>query len=215
MLRNTAGQTWTVFAFNEDGPVDGDAANITAVIRRDGVEAPLDDLHPTPLAGQAGFYDFTLTAGETDFHEARLFPVSSTDGVEVYGVPQLQVISDVEVSFQVLPLTGGAESRVQGTNITAFTGEALTVSIPVTNAAGDPVDVEGMSLEVIFENVNGGDLAVIDNAEIAKSGSTVTFTLPNEVVATLADKAWAMRSLSGHVVQLHGIVQVKHAPKRD
>ena len=80
-----------VFAFNRAtaAPVSGDAANITAELRKDyGAFVATAEVNPAPVSGKPGFYRFGLTAGERDVEiELRIFPVSATSGIEVIGVP--------------------------------------------------------------------------------------------------------------------------------
>lgn len=80
-----------VFAFSTSTslPIDGDAANITADLRKDyGAFAAITDTNPSPVASKPGFYRFDLSAGERDVSiELRIFPISATSGVQVIGVP--------------------------------------------------------------------------------------------------------------------------------
>jgi hypothetical protein len=84
MVRNLAGQSFTVFAFDlaTGAPVTDDAANITAEISKDGgTLAAVDDTNPTEIKN--GFYRFDATQSETDANKIEIFPVSSTSGVQV------------------------------------------------------------------------------------------------------------------------------------
>lgn len=92
MFKNTAGQEWVVFAFQDEGgsnpgePVAGDEGNITANVHIDGASAnAVDDTNPTPLA--AGYYTFGITAAESNGDSIAIVPVSSTGNVNVIGVP--------------------------------------------------------------------------------------------------------------------------------
>ena len=92
MFKNTAGQKWVVFAFQDSGggspnePVTGDAANITANLRLDGGAAnAVDDTNPTEL--EDGYYVFDVTQAETNADMILICPQSSTSNVNVIGVP--------------------------------------------------------------------------------------------------------------------------------
>jgi hypothetical protein len=209
MLRNTAGQTWTVFAFNEDGPVDGDAANITAVLRRDGVEAPLDATNPTPLAGRSGFYDFALALAETDFYEARLFPVSSTPGVEVYAVPQLQFTAQA-ASFNVLPLLAATRQRKEQGIVPLFVGETGEVTINVSSPSGTPVDLTGKTLTLSIETQQRIPVA---NLAIVATGSSFSFNPPSQVTESERQLRWSLWDAIEDSVLCHGIIDVTYVPQ--
>lgn len=86
--KNTAGQKWLVFAFNRtnNSPVTGDAANITAKIRKDyGAATATNDVNPTEI--EDGYYEFDLTQAETNADVLDLLPESSTGNVQAIGVP--------------------------------------------------------------------------------------------------------------------------------
>ena len=66
--------------------VTGDAANITAKIRKDfGARTATNDTNPTEA--EDGYYDFDLTAAETNAYHIELYPESATGSVLVVPVP--------------------------------------------------------------------------------------------------------------------------------
>jgi hypothetical protein len=87
MYKNVAGQKWTVFAFDltDNTPLTGDAAQITANLRIDGVQNAVDDTNPTEL--EDGYYEFDLTQAETNGDLLVMCPASSTANIQVIGVP--------------------------------------------------------------------------------------------------------------------------------
>jgi hypothetical protein len=88
MIKNTANQKWTVFAFDATTglPATGDAANITANLRLDGGAAnAVDDTNPTEL--EDGYYVFDITQAETNADHIIICPQSSTSDIVVIGVP--------------------------------------------------------------------------------------------------------------------------------
>jgi hypothetical protein len=91
MLKNVASQRWAVFAYYDDGgttpgdPVTGDAANITGTLYIDGASNTIDDANPTELGG--GYYNFDITAAESNGDHIVMVASSSTANVNVIGVP--------------------------------------------------------------------------------------------------------------------------------
>ena len=87
MKKNVAGQKWTVFAFDrtDNTPKTGDGGNITANVRIDGVQNAVDDTNPTEQ--EDGFYIFTITAAESNGDHLVICPASSTENIQVIGVP--------------------------------------------------------------------------------------------------------------------------------
>jgi len=98
MQKNTAGQKIIVFAFDrtDNTPVTGDAANITANLRKDnGSAVATNDTNPTET--EDGFYAFDLTQAETNADTLQGFPASVTADVQVIAVPG--VIYTTPVNF--------------------------------------------------------------------------------------------------------------------
>jgi hypothetical protein len=101
MLKNVAGQKWTVLAFNatNGNRTTGDAANITAkVAQDDGTAAAVTDTNPTEV--EDGKYRFDLTQAETNGNKLELFAESSTASILVIGLPE--VIYTRPANFQAL-----------------------------------------------------------------------------------------------------------------
>jgi len=122
MFKNTAGQEWVVFAFEDEGgtnpgnPVAADQANITATVRIDGGSAnTVDDANPTVLAG--GYYTFGITAAESNGDSIVIIPVSGTSNVTVIGVPgAVYTTADVSgVQTDLDTLTDNRAHPAQGT----------------------------------------------------------------------------------------------------
>lgn len=87
MIRNKAGQTLHVKAFNSEGLITGDAANITCTLAVDGgSRSSTTDTNPTEI-GTSGEYEFALTQAETKGYELSFMPSSSTSGVQVFAMP--------------------------------------------------------------------------------------------------------------------------------
>jgi hypothetical protein len=98
MLKNVAGQTFHVIAFNALGRVSGEAANIIADLAIDeGTRTALTDTTPTEI-GTTGEYVFTLTQAETNGFKLSFSPTCSTLGVQVLGVPSNVIYTNGDVS---------------------------------------------------------------------------------------------------------------------
>jgi hypothetical protein len=88
MLKNTANQKWIVYAFDSTTSLGlpGDAANITANLRKDyGGANALADTNPTEL--EDGYYAFDLSQAETNADHLLLCPQSSTSNIVVIACP--------------------------------------------------------------------------------------------------------------------------------
>lgn len=84
MLKNVAGQSVLLFAFNRltNAPVTGDAAQITANISLDGATpGPTDTTNPTEV--EDGYYLLPVTKAETNANTVDIYPESSTPNVQV------------------------------------------------------------------------------------------------------------------------------------
>ena len=88
MFKNTAGQSYRVFAFNRttSEPVTGIAATITAKLSKDyGSLVASSDVNPTET--EDGYYLFTLSQAETNCDDLAIYPESASSGVSVIGCP--------------------------------------------------------------------------------------------------------------------------------
>ncbi|MCC9645012.1 hypothetical protein LOC71_22270 [Rhodopirellula sp. JC740] len=102
MQKNTANQRFFVKAFDDNGAVTGDAANITCQLSIDGgAYAATDDVNPTEI-GTSGQYVFDLTQAETNGYELSFVPKSSTSGVQVLGVPENVIYTTVPLDLSAL-----------------------------------------------------------------------------------------------------------------
>lgn len=149
LQRNVAGQRWRVFAFDRttNAPVTGDANNITAKIRKDwGALVATNDVNPTEL--EDGFYEFELTQEETNASWIDIFPESSTQDVQVVGVPggmatfppnfAVLNISNNSVSANVERWKGSIPANLANTDkIPASIQHAANDSITAVSLASD------------------------------------------------------------------------------
>jgi hypothetical protein len=151
MIRNASGQKWRVLAYNvtTGSRVTGDAANITANIRKDfGARVATNDVNPTET--EDGYYDFDLTASETNADTVDLFPESSTPNVLVVPVPA----SYNPISPSSGPLT------VIGSGIVGTTLAEIPISV-VDYSIGPKVKLYLRNTDIQIGTVGGYPLSVI------------------------------------------------------
>lgn len=140
MEKNQTGK-WAVFAYGSPThatlagkPITGDAANISANIRIDGGAAnAVDDTAPTELEG--GYYNFDITAVESNGDQLLLAPSSTTGHVIVIGVPG--VVWTRPANFNDM-------------SITETTGRAASdvVAISGSTAAADNMEATALTIDV-------------------------------------------------------------------
>lgn len=187
MLKNQPGQKWRVFAFDADGnPVTGEAANITATLRKDHAAAqPTDDTNPTEEA--AGYYDFDITQAECNADDMAITPQCSTPGVLMVGDPP-------SLTTIVRPATG-AGARV--VNLTVRDQVAALVSgarVTIQNAAGSALEVTATTNASGVATVNlddGNYKALVGPVPGFETHTAEAFTVDedNEAVALTATRA--------------------------
>ncbi|MCK4788135.1 MAG: hypothetical protein KAV87_30610 [Desulfobacteraceae bacterium] len=85
--KNTASQKWVIFCFDDtdNSAKTGDAAQITANVRIDGAQNAVDDANPTEL--EDGYYEFGITAAESNGENILICPDSSTANIQCIGCP--------------------------------------------------------------------------------------------------------------------------------
>lgn len=130
MFKNTAGQEWVVFAFQDEGgtnpgePVAADQANITADVRIDGAAAnAVDDTNPTVLSD--GYYTFGITAAESNGDSIVIIPVSATANVNVIGVPGA-VYTTTDISGITFTVANQVDVNAASINATTVTGDGTS-----------------------------------------------------------------------------------------
>lgn len=151
----------------------------------------------------------------------RLPTTSQVQSGVAYGASDALVgtLTGGSVSITVLPLSATVQNRVDGTTINLFYGEVISVAIAITDAAGQAVNLAGRTLAIVIEGRTRIDRAVIDNANIARTGNTITFMSPAGIVSKVGQRKWSLRDVtsgSGEgVVLAHGTLNVNYCPADD
>jgi len=120
-------------------------------------------------------------------------------------------------SVTITPLSSEVEQRVDGTNITVFLGENITVGpIVVTDSNGNAVDLSA-TCEIVISRKFRGDILIIPNSSITRSGvGNNQFTFPSTgATLIVGTHAWALRRVSDNFVYSYGDWIVKQAATKD
>ncbi len=191
MKKNTAGQKWVVFAFDEtdNTPKTGDAAQITAKVSKDGAAAgATTDANPTEL--ESGYYAFDIDADETNGNYLAIIPVSSTGNIQVVGVP-----GGVWTTFPVESVDSGA-TQIARVGADGDTLEDLSDEIAAVKAETVLiVEDTGTTLPARFTGIEGATFATgTDSLEAIRDDRTLPaadYTVVGDTIArvTLVDTA--------------------------
>lgn len=179
LRKNQADQRFTVFAFDRTNnvPVTGDAANITAKIRKDyGTPAATNDVNPTEI--EDGYYDFLAATAETNADVIDVFPESSTADVQVIGVPAKIFTVPAAAGFvfggaalttrELMELMFG-EDNVEKWADLDNESNAATISARIDQAANFATEesydwLRGGPFEVPLADVSAAPLTLVDAA---------------------------------------------------
>jgi len=177
-------------------------------------------------SGSTGIYSHTRTIVQmpVGYYVSQLFDnavyqatyatrVVADDTAVVVGatVDELRAWDEI-ANVTVLPFTGTTPDRTNGTTITVFIGEAASVSVALTGAS-----LDALTLRFAVEDKARGDVAVIENADISRTGTTFTVTIPSTITAKVAQYKWSLRNVtaSANLVLGQGVLQVAYAAAKD
>jgi hypothetical protein len=123
-------------------------------------------------------------------------------------------------SINVLPAVGIVADRSPGATITPVVGETISQSITLYATDGTtPISLSGKTLAIVFESMQGADVATVANANITVSGAgsnVVTFTYPSAVTASERTLRFAIRDAAAPLTMyLQGLCIVTRAPQVD
>ncbi len=179
MLRNTAGQSVHVLAFDLNGRCSGIAASLSCTLSIDGADhVPLDDTTPTEI-GTTGEYVYALTQAETNGHALSFVPDCSINGVQVYAFP-------ANVIYTRSPVTSGTT----GTDVESATKAGIVKLDLPTHYRGDtwagipsaffrdaeenPIDLTGASIRMHVKRTASDRAALLE-----WSTDDSSITIPN------------------------------------
>ena len=119
-------------------------------------------------------------------------------------------------ALDAVGIGSGGASEVTTTELSAFQGETVEQTITAYLADGTtPLDLSGLTLEIVWESSAGTFLAVIGNANITISGAgsnVVTFAYPSAVTRSVGTKIWSLRDAAdASKVRLNGTLLVSKA----
>ena len=226
-----AGSIGPAVAFNSDQAYLPDNSDV-----RYGVEyGPLDSLvgtchvppHAAVIVGVP--VDSTVGSAEIDAASIRAAIGLNSANIDLQLASLSNAIGSINVDFTpvidaiesiptpvVLPLNASMQSRVSGSTIEVFCNAATVVALGITDAAGNPVDVEDLTLEFVIESMRSRtDKLLIPNGELGKSGSSLNVLIPKSATTQLGQKKWALWDKTAEDVLAHGLLIVNYAPKAD
>jgi hypothetical protein len=110
-------------------------------------------------------------------------------------------------TINVYPVSASTPERVAGTTITYYRNEIRSVSV-VTDFT-----LTSLTLSLTIEDAEGTDLLTIPNASISRSGQTFTVSIGTAVTASVGNKRWALRDITGgtNSVIARGVFSVQEA----
>lgn len=139
MLKNTAGQSLTIFAFDvtTNLPYPGDAANIAAYVGIDGAGVTqLADTSATEkdAVKATGFYEFDLAQAETNGAKLEFSAESSTPNIVCIAIPAV-IYPEATSVLQISVSSAGSATDI----VYADQNRGITKDITLVNAAGEAV----------------------------------------------------------------------------
>lgn len=220
MQKNTAGQKWIVFAFQDEGgsnpgePVTGDAANITANLRLDGGAAnAVDDTNPTEL--EDGYYVFDITQAESNADLILMAPQSSTANVNVIGVPGAVWTTPASFNADIVQ-TGDSYARLGAPAAASIAADLVVIDNFVDdlesrlsavragyldNLAAGAVAQASVCTESRLAELDAANLPADVDAILTDTGTTIPAQisgLNDPTALAIADAVWD-EAASGHV----------------
>jgi hypothetical protein len=135
------------------------------------------------------------------------------------GTDTLEKIRDASggSNITITPLSSTVEDRVNETTIRVFLGENITVGpIAVFDSTGGSVDLSA-TCEIVISRKYRGDILIIPNGSISRSGVNNNQFSFSSTGATLipGTHSWALRRVSDNFVFAHGDWIVKQVATKD
>jgi hypothetical protein len=190
-------------------------------------------VNPTELSNESieaideYFYDNLRFKATVDGQQFVLW-AKNEDGEKIATLAkQEEIIEDIAAieggggaSVNVLPAVGIVADRSPGATISPVVGETISQSITLYSADGiTPVSLAGKTLAIVFETLQGIDVATVPNSSIAVGGSSnnvVTFSYPSSVTSAERTLRFALRDAAAPLTMyLQGLCVVTRAPQVD
>lgn len=152
MKYNTASQKFHIIAFDVNGRVSGEAANITCQISiDDGSRVATSTTNPVEI-GTTGEYTLDLTQAESNGHKLSFSPVCGTSGVQVKGDPDNVIYTsrEDEVLTALSDMKGAGFDTADDSlaNLAASVATSLT-GVTVVKQVGPGFDTETNRFELM------------------------------------------------------------------
>jgi hypothetical protein len=160
-----------------------------------------------------GYYDMRVYIGAATVASASWAIRVTADGTTAdYADSIGELKARAGFTVNVLPFTGTTPDRTQGTTIKVFIGEAASVSVAL-----DGSDLDDLTLRFAIEGQSRTDIHVIENANISRSGSTFTVTIPSSITGKVARYKWSLRDVSAaaNLVLGQGVLEIAYAADKD
>jgi hypothetical protein len=126
-------------------------------------------------------------------------------------------VYDVTSDVTVYPLSGNAPDTIEGTTIKTFLESKATIGpISVFDTNNDPVNLSGV-LEIIISKKWRGDILVIPNASITRSGvdnNQFSFSV-NGATSIPGEHTWAIKRVSDNDPLMFGDFIVQQVANKD
>lgn len=124
------------------------------------------------------------------------------------------------IAVNVLPAVGIVADRSPAATITPVIGETISQSITLYATDGTtPINLSGKTLAIVFETLQGVDVAVVGSGNITISGTSnnvVGFAYPSAVTASERTLRFAIRDAAAPLTMyLQGLCIVTRAPQVD
>jgi hypothetical protein len=181
----------------------------------------LDSMIESDGAGQFRFDTIAVSmvtggAGGTDWTANERTAIRTILGVPTSGTtptdPSSGILDEIRdsvgaIGINVYPVSASTPERVAGTTITYYRNEIRSVSV-VTDFT-----LTNLTLSLTIEDAEGTDLLTIPSGSITRSGQTFTVSIGTAVTASVGNKRWALRDLTGgtNSVIARGVFSVQEA----
>ena len=169
----------------------------------------------TPAAEFVGMIRTDLTP-ELDRIDQPISSVSvDLSGVD-FDVDEAAIVNAVITALPINPVVSQVAKQVAPSTLAAFLRAEKRHTVIPLDANDGPINTKDIPLEVIIEAFEGGaDMAFIEDADITKTASNFSFTVPATAHVQRGDFRWACRRTDSGDVIAHGPYVVEYAAAKD